>query len=111
MIFQNNEASTTYVLRNKELTITTEGGQITRDASSLTPNEPSNLDDVGSINWKIDDMGSVYIKSTTLDVSIRVDTDGTFMLTIHKDSPLNTRNDISGVCGNMNGKAEGETTS
>ena len=36
-------------------------------------------------------MGSVYIKSTTLDVSIRVDADGTFMLTIHKDSPLNTR--------------------
>ena len=61
----------------------------------------------GSINWKIDDMGSVYIKSTTLDVSIRVDSDGTFMLTINKDSPLNTRNDISGICGNMNGNPEG----
>ena len=53
-------------------------------------------------------MGSVYIKSTTLDVSIRVDTDGTFMLTIHKDSPLATRNDISGICGNMNGNPEDE---
>merc|ERR1719309_209543 len=52
LIFQNNEQSTTYLLRNQELTITTSEGQITRDASSLTPNEPSNLDDMGSINWK-----------------------------------------------------------
>merc|ERR1712121_267562 len=75
----------------------------------MGPNQPSNLDDMGSVNWKIDDMGSVYLKSTTLEVSIRVDTDGTFMLTIHKDSPLNTRNDVSGVCGNNNGNPEDET--
>ena len=53
-------------------------------------------------------MNSVYIHVTTLGVSMRVDTDGTFMLTISKDSPLNTRNDISGICGNMNGNAEDE---
>ena len=60
------------------------------------------------MNWKIDDMGSVYIKSTTLDVSVRVDTDGTFMLTISKNSPLKQRKDISGVCGNMNGNPDGK---
>ena len=60
------------------------------------------------MNWKIDYMGSVYLKSTTLEVSIRVDTDGTFMLTIHKDSPLHARKDVSGICGNMNGNPEDE---
>ena len=53
-------------------------------------------------------MKSVYLKVTTLDISMRVDTDGTFMLTIDKDSPLKQRQDISGICGNMNGNPEDE---
>ena len=59
MMLQSNEHTTTYILRNKELTITTASGQITRDASSLTPNKPANLDDMGKakqpdlrINWR-----------------------------------------------------------
>ena len=49
MIFQSNEFTTTYMLRNNELTITTPSGTVTRSASSLTPNEPSNLDENGKL--------------------------------------------------------------
>jgi hypothetical protein len=108
ILIQNNDYFTKYVLANTALTITTSNSQITRDASSLKPNKPSNLDESGSINWKIDDVGSIYIKSTTLDVSVRVDTDGTFMLTISKNSPLRQRKDISGICGNMNDNPDDE---
>ena len=60
----------------------------------------------GTLNWKRDDMGSIYIRSTKLDVGIRVDTDGMMLITVSKDSSLATNNDISGICGNMNGNPD-----
>ena len=51
MIVQNGERTTTYMLHDNKLTISTTGSKpVTRETSSLTKNKPENLDQKGEEN-------------------------------------------------------------
>ena len=61
----------------------------------------------GSVNVRYDDMQeSVYISLAAYDIDIRTDADGTLMLTVKQSSLL--RENLAGVCGDMDGYSEGK---
>ena len=61
----------------------------------------------GTVNVKYDALQQAgYISLEAFDMSIRLDGDGTFMLSVRSDSPLKAS--LKGICGNMDGDYAGD---
>uniref|UniRef100_A0A2C9JLT8 VWFD domain-containing protein n=1 Tax=Biomphalaria glabrata TaxID=6526 RepID=A0A2C9JLT8_BIOGL len=106
-IIVRGDPTITYTLEGVFLTKSNGTSHETFDASKLTDNVPSAVDKLGSVIWRYHvDQKTVYITLPAFSLETRLEVDGTFMITIKKNSVL--RNSLAGVCGDMDGYTDDE---
>ncbi|KAH9489453.1 hypothetical protein Btru_046229, partial [Bulinus truncatus] len=97
-IFMKEPQAMNLTLQDKILTLTDGETSKTYNASQLTDNTPTAIDDAGSIMLKISQaQNTVYVLISRLKCEIRLENDGTFVVTLKRDSII--AQNFSGICG------------
>ncbi|KAK0057420.1 zonadhesin, partial [Biomphalaria pfeifferi] len=90
-----------YTLRDHEMTIE-DGTKVKLNASELVDNTITPADSHGLINWKINKILNVmHVTITQYGLEMKLESDGTCMVTLRKDSILN--GNLDGICGDNDG--------
>ncbi|KAH9494673.1 hypothetical protein Btru_020487 [Bulinus truncatus] len=97
----------TYTLEGKYLTKSNGTFKEVFNASALTDNMPTAVDKLGTVIWRYHaDQQTVYITLPAYSLELRLAVDGTFMITLKKNSIL--KNGLAGICGDMDGFTDDE---